>query len=82
METTSSKIRQNQIIMDNFRSHRNQRPERLDRFEVAQLAILNVIQALRGLVSPDKVYRAVRDAKSENGVSLAIRNNLPKKIKF
>jgi len=65
---------------DTFRKYREQRSlNPTTAFDDAQLAILDIIQALRGVVPVNKIIQAVGDATTPNAASRALRNRLSHK---
>jgi len=65
-------------LLEIFRDYQRRKPlNEVDAFEQAQAAILNVVQAFRGLVSENNILAAIGDAKSPNAVSKAVRSRLP-----
>ena len=70
-------IRLSRQVHAEFREYRNRRfVNTTVAFYGAQIAILNIIQAFSGLVPDKKIIQAVRNAKSPNAVSRALRSRL------
>jgi len=57
-----------------FQEYRKRRPA--DVHDQTQLAILNVVQAFRGIITEERILQSVENAKSPNAVSRALRRRL------
>ena len=54
----------------------------LQRFDEAQMAILNVLEAYKGKLSPSIIIHAIGKASSPNAVSTSLRSRLPPNIQY
>jgi len=69
-------IGHNRDLMAKFRAQRNSIKNPQEKFDDAQIAILNIVQALSGLVDENKIIGAIGNARSSNAVSRALRSRL------
>jgi len=70
---------ENKALLEKFRKlRRSTSSGETEDVDKAKLAIANVVQAFQGLLSEDKILKAIGNAKSPNGVSRAVRHRLPK----
>jgi hypothetical protein len=64
-------------VLSMFREYRGRRSvNAVAAFDAAQIAILNIAQALRGLVPDEEIIQAVGNEVSPNAVSQALRTKL------